>query len=157
MQPWQSVLLIFLSLSLFYYGMYYKEIKEESLAPLVDQPLAGAPGEEPAKPSPSPNNSELETQENLSSDNWAELRTLLLLENGGRRHASLHSDALLSPFFLEKVMALISKSPTVKKMILSPFQSSAFKQNERQIMRALFSVRHAPDANGLFLVTIINT
>ncbi|MDC0156491.1 hypothetical protein OAK38_01870 [Verrucomicrobia bacterium] len=152
MQPWQSVLLIILSLSLFYYGVYYEEIKEESLAPLADQPLVSMPVKEPSKPSRSPGVPELETQENLSSDSWAELRTLLLVENGGRRHTSLHSDALLSPFFLEKVMALISKSPTVKKMILSPFQSSAFKQNESQIMRALFSIRDAPNANGLFLV-----
>ena len=152
MQPWQSVLLIILSLSLFYYGMYYEEIKEESLAPLADQPPAGAPVSEPSKPSPSPDGPELETQENLSSDSWAELRTLLLVENGGRPHTSLHSDALLSPYLLEKVMDLISKNPTAKKMILSPFQSSAFKQNESQIMRALFSVRDAPAANGLFLV-----
>ena len=145
-------MLIILSLSLFCYGMYYEEIKEESLAPLADQPPAEAPIEEPSKPSPSPDVPELETKENLSSDSWAELRTLLLVGNGGRRHASLHSDALLSPFFLEKVMALIAKSPTVKKMILSPFQSSAFKQNESQIVRALFSIRDAPDANGLFLV-----
>ncbi len=145
-------MLIILSLSLFYYGMYYEEIKEESLAPLADQPPAGAPIGEPSKPSPSPDVPELETKENLSSDSWAELRTLLLVENGGRRHTSLHSDALLSPFFLEKVIALIAKSPTVKKMILSPFQSSAFKQNESQIVRALFSIRDAPDANGLFLV-----
>ena len=145
-------MLIILSLSLFCYGMYYEEIKEESLAPLADQPPAEAPIEEPSKPSPSPDVPELETKENLSSDSWAELRTLLLAGNGGRRHSSLHSDALLSPFFLEKVMALIAKSPTVKKMILSPFQSSAFKQNESQIVRALFSIRDAPDANGLFLV-----
>ena len=150
MHPWQSVLLIILSLSLFYYGMYYEEIKVESLAPLADQPPAGAPVGEPSKPPPSPDGPGLETQANLSSDSWAELRTLLLVENGGRHHTSLHSDALLSPFFLEKVMALISKNPTAKKMILSPFQSSAFKQNESQIMRALFSVRDAPDANGLF-------
>ena len=145
-------MLIILSLSLFCYGIYYEEIKEESLAPLANQTLAGAPDEENALPSSSPDGNDLETPENLSSDSWAELRTLLLVEDGGRRHTSLHSDALLSPFFLEKVMALISKSPTVKEMILSPFQSSAFKQNESQIVRALFSVRDAPDANGLFLV-----
>lgn len=145
-------MLIILSLSLFYYGMYYEEIKEQSLAPLADQTPAGAPDEENALPSSSPDGNDLGTPENLSSDSWAELRTLLLVEDGGRRHTSLHSDALLSPFFLEKVMALISNSPTVKEMILSPFQSSAFKQNESQIVRALFSVRDAPDANGLFLV-----
>ncbi len=153
MHPWQSVLLIIFSLSLFYYGMYYEEIKEESQAPLALQSKPSPPVQESADtllPSPSPT---LESDEQISSGNWAEQRTLLLVENGSPSQTSLHSDALLSPFFLEKVMVLMSKTPTAREMILSPFQSSAFKQNESQIVRALFSTREAtgrPD--GLFLV-----
>ena len=153
MHPWQSVLLILLSLSLFYYGMYYEEVKEESLAPLAPQPKSSPPVQENSDalpPSPSPT---LESEEQISFKNLAEERTLLLVENGSPKHASLHSDALHSPFFLEKIMVLLNKTPTAREMILDPFPSSAYKQNESQIVRALFSTREAPGkTGGLYLV-----
>jgi hypothetical protein len=153
MHPWQSVLLIILSLSLFYYGMYYEEIKEESQAPLALQPKPSTPVRESADMLPPSPSHTLESDEQISFGNLAEQRTLLLAENGSPRHISLHSDALLSPVFLEKVMVLMSKNPTAKKMILSPFPSSAFKKNESQIVRVLFTTREAPDrSGGLFLV-----
>jgi hypothetical protein len=153
MHPWQSVLLIVLSLSLFYYGMYYDEVKEESLAPLIPQPKPSPPVQESADaplPSPSPKN---ESDEQISFGNLAEERTLLLVENGLPKHALLHSDALHSPFFLEKIMVLLSNTPTAKEMILGPFPSSAYRQNEKQIVRFLFSTREAPGkTGGLYLV-----
>jgi hypothetical protein len=153
MHPWQSVLLIIISLSLFCYGMFYEEIKEESQAPLTSQPEPSPPTREsgdtllPLPPI------KLEAADETSSWNWAELRILLRVENASTQHISLHSDALLSPVFLEKVIALLRKNPTAREMILSPFQSSAFKQNESQILRALFSTREAKgEHEGLYLV-----
>lgn len=153
MHPWQSVLLILLSLSLFYYGMYYEEVKEESLAPLAPQPKPSPPVQENSDalpPSPSPT---LESDEQVSFRNLAEERILLLVENGSPKHVSLHSDALHSPFFLEKIMVLLNKTPTAREMILDPFPSSAYKQNEKQLVRGLFSTREAPGkTGGLYLV-----
>jgi len=153
MHPWQSVLLIVLSLSLFYYGMYYEEVKEESLAPLAAQPKPSPPVQESADaplPSSSP---KIESDEQISSGNLAEERILLLVENGSQKHTLLHSDALHSPFFLDKIMVLLNKTPTAREMILNPFPSSAYKQNEKQIVRGLFSTREAPDRpGGLYLV-----
>jgi hypothetical protein len=83
----------------------------------------------------------------------AEERILLLVENGSPKHVSLHSDALHSPFFLEKIMELLNKTPTAREMILDPFPSSAYKQNEKQLVRGLFSTREASGkTGGLYLV-----
>ena len=154
MQPWHSVLLILISLSLFYYGMYYEEVKEESLAPLAPQPKPSQPVQENAGvPLPSPSHPKIESEEQISFGNLAEQRTLLHVENGSPNHTMLHSDALHSPFFLEKIMVLLDKSPTAKELILSPFPSSAYKENEHKLVRGLFSTRETPGKpDGLYLI-----
>ena len=147
-------MLILLSLSLFYYGMYYEEVKEESLAPLAPQPMTSPPVQEnTGAPLPSPSYPKIESDEQISFGNLAEQRTLLLVENGSPNHTALHSDALHSTFFLEKIMVLLNQTPTGKELILSPFPSSAYKENENKIVRGLFSTREAPGRpGGLYLI-----
>lgn len=102
---------------------------------------------------PLPSDHKIETEEQISFENLAEERILLLVENGSPKHSLLHSDALHSPFFLEKIMVLLNKTPTARDMILNPFPSSAYKENEKQIVRGLFSTRDAPDRiGGIYLV-----
>jgi hypothetical protein len=154
MQPWHSVLLIVLTLSLFFYGAYYQEIRDESEAPLTlsyEEDFSVPTPEDPSDPVLVPKASKLEQL--ADSDNWAEHRVLLLVENGTPSLTSLHSDALESPLFLDKLVALLEQNPTAKEIILSPFQSNAFKQNESQILRALFSTRSASSRrDGIYLV-----
>jgi len=154
MQPWHSVLLIVLTLSLFFYGAYYQEIRDESEAPLTlsyEDDFSVPTPEDPSDPVLVPKASKLEQL--ADSDNWAEHRVLLLVENGTPSLTSLHSDALESPLFLDKLVALLEQNPTAKEIILSPFQSNAFKQNESQILRALFSTRSASSRrDGIYLV-----
>ena len=147
-------MLILLSLSLFYYGMYYEEVKEESLAPLAPQPKPTPIVQENAgTPLPPPSHPKIESDEQISFGNLAEQRTLLLVENGSPNHTALHSDALHSTFFLEKIMVLLNQTPTGKELILSPFPSSAYKENENKIVRGLFSTRQAPGRpDGLYLI-----
>ena len=147
-------MLILLSLSLFYYGMYYEEVKEESLAPLAPQPMPSPPVQEnTGAPLPSPSYPKIEPEAETSFGNLAEQRTLLLVENGSPNHISLHSDALHSRHFLEKIMVLLNQTPTGKELILSPFPSSAYKENENKIVRGLFSTREAPGRpGGLYLI-----
>ena len=147
-------MLILLSLSLFYYGMYYEEVKEESLAPLAPQPVPSPPVQEnTGAPLPSPSYPKIEPEAETSFGNLAEQRTLLLVENGSPNHISLHSDALHSRHFLEKIMVLLNQTPTGKELILSPFPSSAYKENENKIVRGLFSTREAPGRpGGLYLI-----
>jgi hypothetical protein len=154
MQPWHSVLLIILTLSLFFYGAYYQEIRDESEAPLIlsyeDDFSVPAP-EDPNDPMLVPEANSLEQL--ADSGNWAEHRVLLVVENGTPSLTSLHADALESPLFLDKLVILLGQNPTAKEIILSPFQSNAFKQNESQILRALFSTRSASSRrDGIYLV-----
>ncbi|MBN37369.1 MAG: hypothetical protein CMI29_02780 [Opitutae bacterium] len=154
MQPWHCVLLIVLTLSLFFYGVYYQEIKEESQAPLTlsYEDDFSEPDPEVPKGSEVPDK-ESALEKLAESNNWAEHRVLLVVENGTPNLTSLHSDALESPDFLLQLTALLSQNPTAKEMILSPFQSNAFKQNESQIIRALFSTRKSDRRrDGIYLV-----
>lgn len=153
MQPWHCVLLIVLTLSLFFYGVYYQEIKEESQAPLTLSYEDDFSDSGPEVPKGSEVPDEESALEKLAeSNNWAEHRVLLVVENGTPNLTSLHSDALESPDFLLQLTDLLSQNPTAKEMILSPFQSNAFKQNESQIIRALFSTRKSDRRDGIYLV-----
>ena len=154
MQPWHCVLLIVLTLSLFFYGTYDQDIREESQAPLTlsyEEDFSEPVPEGRNDPEPTPEQSALEKL--ADSENWAEHRVLLVVENGTPSLTSLHSDALESPVFLVKLVDLLGQNPTAKEMILSPFQSNAFKQNESQILRALFSTRNSKiRQDGIHLV-----
>ena len=126
MQPWHSVLLIILTLSLFFYGAYYQEIRDESEAPLIlsyEDDFSVPATEEPSDPMLVPEANSLEQL--ADSGNWAEHRVLLVVENGTPSLTSLHSDALESPLFLDKLVLLLGQNPTAKEIILSPFQSNA--------------------------------
>ena len=95
MQPWHCVLLIVLTLSLFFYGAYYQDIREESQAPLAlsyEEDFPKPVSEDEDAPEATPEASAL--QELADSENWAEHRVLLVVENGTPSHTSLHSDAL---------------------------------------------------------------
>lgn len=154
MQPWHCVLLIVLTLSLFFYGAYYQDIREESQAPLAlsyEEDFTEQVPENRDDPEPTPEESAFKKL--ADSENWAEHRVLLVVENGTPSLTSLHSDALESPVFLVKLIDLLGQNPTAKEMILSPFQSNAFKQNESQILRALFTTRDSKNRqDGIHLV-----
>ena len=154
MQPWHCVLLIVITLSLFFYGAYYQDIQEESQMPLslsyeesFSEPDSGVREEPESTPE------ERAFEKLADSNHWAEHRVLLVVENGTPSLTSLHSDALQSPVFLDKLNEFLGQNPTAKDLILSPFQSNAFKENETQILRPLFTTRPSENRqDGIYLV-----
>ncbi len=154
MQPWHCVLLIVITLSLFFYGAYYQDIQYESQMPLslsyedsFSEPDSGVREEPESTPV------ERAFEKLADSNHWAEHRVLLVVENGTPSLTSLHSDALQSPVFLDKLNEFLGQNPTAKDLILSPFQSNAFKENETQILRPLFTTRPSENRqDGIYLV-----
>ena len=154
MQPWHCVLIIVITLSLFFYGAYYQDIQDESKMPLTLSYEENFSEPDPGMregPESTPGEGASETF--ADSDHWAEHRVLLVVENGTPSLTSLHSDALQSPVFLDKLIEFLGENPTAKELILSPFQSNAFKENETQILRPLFSTRPSENRqDGIYLV-----
>ncbi len=151
MQPWQCILLIAVSLALFWYGTYYKDILDEGQEPSIRQIAEkSAPDANASASGPSPSLVDWAPQTKATPETWAVYRVRIAFEGNSTGFASLHSEALGSPLFLEKLKELLDQSPTMKEGILSPFQSSAFKENDNKILRALFTTRS--DEEGLFLV-----
>ena len=154
MQPWHCVLLIVITLSLFFYGVYYQEIQDESQMPLsLSYEESFSEPDPVAREEPESTPEERAFEKLADSDNWAEHRVLLVVENGTPSLTSLHSDALQSPVFLDKLNEFLGQNPTAKDLILSPFQSNAFKENETQILRPLFTTRPSENRqDGIYLV-----
>ncbi len=151
MQPWQCILLIAVSLALFWYGTYYQDILDEGQAPSVRQiDEKSAPDANASASGRSPSLVDWAPQTKAAPETWAVHRVRISFEGNSTRFASLHSEALGSPLFLDKLKDLLDQSPTMKAGILSPFQSSAFKENDSKILRALFTTRS--DEEGVFLV-----
>ena len=139
MQPWHCVLIIVITLSLFFYGAYYQDIQDESQMPLTLSYEENFSEPDPGvREGPESTPGERASETFADSDHWAEHRVLLVVENGTPILTSLHSDALQSPVFLDKLIEFLEENPTAKELILSPFQSNAFKENETQILRPLF-------------------
>ena len=154
MQPWHCIILIIITLSLFCYGLYFQSLKKENDG-LTGFQLEPAPVESPAEKKASQNaEPEIQAIKSLSSsESWAEHKVLLFTDEKIPELAVLHSDALESTLFLVKLHQLLDESPTAKEQILNPFQSIAFKQNETQILRSLFSTRENPRKKAsLYLV-----
>ncbi|MEK9633604.1 MAG: hypothetical protein VW622_07175 [Opitutae bacterium] len=143
-----------ITLSLFFYGAYYQDIQDESQMPLTlsyEENFSEPDPEVREGPESTPGERASETF--ADSDHWAEHRVLLVVENGTPILTSLHSDALQSPVFLDKLIEFLGENPTAKELILSPFQSNAFKENETQILRPLFSTRPSENRqDGIYLV-----
>ena len=154
MQPWHCVLIIVITLSLFFYGAYYQEIQDESQMPLTLSYEENFSEPDPGvREGPESTPGERASETFADSDHWAEHRVLLVVENGTPILTSLHSDALQSPVFLDKLIEFLGENPTAKELILSPFQSNAFKENETQILRPLFSTRPSENRqDGIYLV-----
>ena len=81
------------------------------------------------------------------SENWAEHRVLLVVEQGTPSLTSLHSDALQSPLFLLKLTDFLGQNPTAKHMILSPFQSHAFPRKTKAKSFAHFFLPARPNTD----------
>ncbi len=82
---------------------------------------------------------------------WAEVKILFKVNNLDKSIV-WHQQALMSPRFLEEMLETIEINQTAKEMIFKPFQNKYFEENEKGILRALFTCHTEQKADNIITV-----
>jgi len=154
MQPWQSVLLIIITLLVFGAGFYYDQIKkdnaigyENSLITSNEQTITS-------------NNTdsilpELQTSENLeNSSAWAETSVIIEIPPNNAPLSYLHKEAIKGKIFLSVIVETLNKNPTAKDLIFSPFINEFFSEPESVILQSLYSIAQDTESTNQFLLIV---
>lgn len=132
MQTWHCIALILISIGVYFYASYIKEVDQHS------QRSINLVMEETSNPPPLVKEADIDR--NLSST-WAEIPLLLktATEKDGAIH--FHEEILESKLFLERVLEELGKSPMASSIIFSPFTSELLSANQFDIISSLISLR----------------
>ncbi len=152
MQAWHCITIILITVALFIYGTFRNEVErhvyEQEVETFVseegksDQPLK--------KKDPDSNTAEARSSAFMDSPAWAEYEILLNCESEDM--AFLHAQSLKGKEFLEFVTNKILESKTATELIFSPFRSDFFIENEKGILRSLYSAHTQLEDESIVLV-----
>jgi len=154
MQPWQSVLLIIITLLVFGAGFYYDQIKkdnaigyENSLITSSEQTITSS-NTESILP-------KLQTSENLeNSSAWAETSVIIKIPPNNAPLSYLHKEAIKGKIFLSIIVETLNKNPTAKDLIFSPFINEFFSEPESVILQSLYSIAQDTESPNQFLLIV---
>ena len=139
MQPWQSVLLILITLIVFGAGFYYDQI-EKNTAVAYEDSLVKTQKQIVKKPE-SNTSSEVQSSTLLKkSSAWAETNIVIKVNQNNSHLSYLHKEAMKGKTFLTAVIKTLDKNPTAKEIIFSPFINDIFTESESSIMQSLYSI-----------------
>jgi hypothetical protein len=169
MEKWHSVTLIIITLVVFSAGIFYDQIKKNTLTG-YDEAIAikstiSTGSEEPKL--------QLEQKPLVSSENssaWAETSKVLEVSSENFLLTSLHKEALSGETFINILLDELNKNQTLSEIIFSPFQEISFKQadilkslfnthlNDNKRKQVFLNVRgHSRKASGFLAQLIIKT
>ena len=154
MHPWQSVLLIIVTVTLFGIGVYYDQIEKNTAIAYEDSLI---PGNEQMSEEKESNSSAAFLQESAhleKSNAWAETNIILevLLQNS--QLAYMHKEAIKGDTFIASLMETLRKNPTAKELVFSPFINDIFTEPESAILKSLYSIALEVKASNHLLLTV---
>jgi hypothetical protein len=132
MQTWHCIALILISIGVYFYASYIKEVDQHS------QRSINLVMEETSSPPPLAKEPEIDS--NLSST-WAEIPLLLKTSSEKDGAIHFHEEIFESKLFLERVLEELGKSPMASSIIFSPFTSELLSANQFDIISSLISLR----------------
>ena len=137
MQAWHCIAIITISVILFIYGTFRNEIEDhvyEQEVEKIMETVIASPDQKNKAVLTAP---EIVEKSIIDSPAWAEFGIILKCQSLGM--AALHAQALKSNTFLSFFYEQIQSSTTASNLIFSPFKSEFFMENEKGILRSLFS------------------
>jgi hypothetical protein len=130
MQTWHCIALILISIGVYFYASYIKEVDQHSLRSI------NLIMEETSSPPPLADEGSIDR--NISST-WVEIPLLLKTTKDGAIH--FHEEILESKLFLDQVLEELGKSPLASSIIFSPFSSELLSANQFDVISSLISLR----------------
>lgn len=154
MQPWQSVMLIIITLLIFGAGFYYDQIKKDNAIGYENSLITSS---EQTITSNNTNSTlpELQTSENLeNSSAWAETSVIIKIPPNYAPLSYLHKEAIKGKIFLSIIVKTLNKNPTAKDLIFSPFINEFFSEPESVILQSLYSIAQDTESPNQFLLIV---
>jgi hypothetical protein len=154
MQPWQSVLLIIITLLVFGAGFYYDQIKKDNAIGYENSLITSS------EQTITSNNTdsilpELQTSKNLeNSSAWAETSVIIEIPPNNAPLSYLHKEAIKGKNFLSVIVETLNKNPTAKDLIFSPFINEFFSEPESVILQSLYSIAQDTESTNQFLLIV---
>ena len=154
MQPWQSVLLIIITLLVFGAGFYYYQIKKDNAIGYENSLITSS------EQTITSNNTdsilpELQTSKNLeNSSAWAETSVIIEIPPNNAPLSYLHKEAIKGKNFLSVIVETLNKNPTAKDLIFSPFINEFFSEPESVILQSLYSIAQDTESTNQFLLIV---
>lgn len=142
MKTWLCLVIIVTTIAFFMYATYRNEVAEEVYQNSTISSKASElfDSQKKADDRSSKNSVERTILNIESSSSWAVAEVLFKL-NDIENSRDWHSEALLSEQFLLNTIENIQQNKTAREVIFTPFQSKYFKENEKSILRALYTVK----------------
>ena len=151
MQAWHCIAIITISVILFIYGTFRNEIEDHVYEQKVEKIM------ETISVSPEQKNTALQSEAEIleksivDSPAWAKFEIILKCQS--LEMAALHAQALKGNLFLSFFYEKIKRSTTASELIFSPFKSEFFMENEKGILRSLFSAHTSFEDDHLVKIT----
>jgi len=153
MQPWHSILLIIITITVFGAGFYYDQIKKNTAfayeGSFIENSNSTASSSENNHTAPLKNSDSLQ-----QSSAWAVTKFIIQVPESSVRGSYLHKEAMKGNTFLSKILIALKENPTAMEMIYSPFQNDIFIESETEIMRSLYSVVPEYEKQKQLLLTV---
>ena len=138
MQTWHCIALLVLSVGIFFYATYLRDVEKNTTLSLEDiTSLEKKLGIEKVD---FENNFTEKASKNKEST-WAE-KSLTLKTSITQNYAlAYHASALEGEIFLESLLAKLNDNPNAKSLILGTFVNELFNHSEKEILSSLESMR----------------
>ena len=154
MHPWQSVLLILITLTVFGVGFYYDQIEKDSALAYEDS-LIALKEQITEKNEMNSSTPFLQESAHLEKSNaWAETKIILEVLHKNSNLAHMHKEAIKGDTFIASLLETLDKNPTAKELIFSPFINDFFSEPESAILQSLYSIALEIKAKNQLLLTV---
>lgn len=153
MQPWHSVLLIFVTLIIFGAGLYYDQIEKNTDAVYKDS-LIAVREQVTIEPENNPSNVVSQSTTLKRSSAWAETNIIIEVSPSNSHLSYLHKEAMKGNTFLSALINALEKSPTARELIFSPFINDNFSESDSTIMQSLYSITKEIESSGELLLIV---
>lgn len=159
MRAWHCLLIIIITISLFIFGMFRKDIEGNLDYSKYEQQGTDKDQTENLNSKNQTINVEGEntqTEQQLgtitSSKTWAEFESRLTVPEKNKWALHSFSKIIESKRFRDLLSENLSEKITVMEQIFSPFENSFFLENKSEILGTLFSTRMGNDKEDSFLI-----
>ena len=153
MQPWQSVLLISITLIIFGAGLYYDKIKKNTAIAYEESLITSQSAI--AENMELNDSMEIKTSAILeNSTAWAEKKVHLEVPKSNSHFSHLHKEAIKGDQFLVAIIKSLQDNPNAKKLIFSPFLNDVFIESEATILRSLYSIAQDVESPNILILSV---